>query len=149
VIGSLVLNGKPHSDRRPGIPKEVTQPSEAPKQTLISEATLSNGVLNYDRCRACPDGWSRLPTEEKCLWLRRQPHAELFLHMSTHERLELLFAFPESERQLWLLLLPPDDLTDLLQAAGGSREILAAQLDDATRLQVTALLAYKRISLVG
>ena len=63
--------------------------------------------------------------------------------MSTSEQLELLFAFPESERQLWLRLLPPDDLTDLLQAAGSSREALASRLDDATRLQVTALLAYK------
>jgi magnesium transporter len=31
----------------------------------------------------------------------------------------------------------------LLQAAGSSREVLASRLDDATRLQVTALLAYK------
>ena len=63
--------------------------------------------------------------------------------MSTSEQLELLFAFPESERHLWLRLLPPDDLTDLLQAAGSSREVLASRLDDATSLQVTALLAYK------
>ena len=39
--------------------------------------------------------------------------------------------------------MPPDDLTDLLQAAGPARGSLAALVDDTTRLQVTALLAYK------
>jgi magnesium transporter len=93
-----------------------------------------------------PDGWSHLPPEAKCLWLRAQPphqSHELFLHLTTREQLELLLALSQSERQVWLRLLPPDDVADLLQAAGTSRGMLASLLDDATRLQVTALLAYK------
>ena len=90
--------------------------------------------------------WLALSPEARYSWLRgleeRQSH-ELFLHLATHEQLGLLQALPDSERFLWLRLLPPDDLADLLQAAGSSRAALAASLDSATRLQVAALLAYK------
>jgi magnesium transporter len=92
------------------------------------------------------EDWLALSPEARCSWLRdleeRQSH-ELFLHLTTHEQLGLLHAVPDSERYVWLRLLPPDDLADLLQAAGSSRSALASLLDDATRLQVAALLAYK------
>jgi magnesium transporter len=92
------------------------------------------------------EDWVRLSPEARCSWLRgleqHQSH-ELFLHLTTHEQLSLLQALPESERHIWLRLLPPDDLADLLQAAGSSRSSLASLLDEATRLQVAALLAYK------
>jgi magnesium transporter len=93
-----------------------------------------------------PEDWSQLSPQARCSWLRalpqRQSH-DLFLHLTTREQMDLLLAFSDSERHIWLRLLPPDDLADLLQTAGNSRPALVSLLDDATRLQVTALLAYK------
>src|SRR6266404_2450347 len=46
-------------------------------------------------------------------------------------------------RRSWLRLLPPDDAADAIQEADESeRESLLGLLDDATRREVTALLAY-------
>jgi magnesium transporter len=56
---------------------------------------------------------------------------------------KLLLALPEKERRVWMRLLPPDDAADLLQSAPApEREGLSALLDEPTRKEVSALLAY-------
>jgi magnesium transporter len=90
--------------------------------------------------------WANLPKRERTPIFRGLPQREaneLFLGLSTHDQYELLLEVPEEERRAWLRLLPPDDPTDLLQAAGHARDVLASGLEDTTRLQITALLAYK------
>jgi magnesium transporter len=55
----------------------------------------------------------------------------------------LLEALPEAERRSWIRLLAPDDAADLIQAAKDEeREAFMALLDDPTRKEVVALLAY-------
>jgi magnesium transporter len=50
---------------------------------------------------------------------------------------------PAREQRSWLRSLPPDDAADLIQSAPlEKREALLALLDEATRREVTALLAY-------
>jgi magnesium transporter len=54
-----------------------------------------------------------------------------------------LLALPEKERRVWMRLLPPDDAADLLQSAPApQRDGLSALLDEPTRKEVSALLAY-------
>ncbi|HET8540278.1 MAG TPA: magnesium transporter [Anaeromyxobacter sp.] len=73
-----------------------------------------------------------------------RPEAEdFFLSRSARDQQELLLGLPPEERRSWIRLLPPDDAADLVQAAPQEeREGLRALLDDRTRMEVTALLAY-------
>jgi magnesium transporter len=90
--------------------------------------------------------WAELSKAKRAIVLRELPQRQaldLFFALSIHEQLELLLLMPEGERHAWLRVLPPDDLTDLLQMAGVARQVLASGLDEPTRLQLTALLAYK------
>src|ERR1700730_3349145 len=53
-------------------------------------------------------------------------------------------ALPEGERRIWMRLLPPVDAADLVQnAPQDQRTQLLELLDDTTRREVMALLAYK------
>jgi magnesium transporter len=90
--------------------------------------------------------WPELSQPERTHLLRSLPQHQandLFVGLSTHDQLGLLLNVSGEERRAWLRVLPPDDLTDLLQAAGPSRDVLLSALDESSRLQVTALLAYK------
>jgi magnesium transporter len=75
--------------------------------------------------------------------LSRTEAEELFVNLNTRDQAELLLALPPGERRLWLRLLPPDDAADVIQEAPvDERTGLLALLDDSTRTEVTALLAY-------
>lgn len=68
---------------------------------------------------------------------------EFFFDLPAADQAELLLALPNVERRRWIRLLPPDDAADLIQAADeGSRQSLIELLDEYTRKEVTALLAY-------
>lgn len=55
----------------------------------------------------------------------------------------MLLAMSAGERRVWLRLLPPDDAADVAQQVGPEdREAFLAMLDEATRREVTALMAY-------
>ena len=59
------------------------------------------------------------------------------------EQASLILALPHGERRLWFRLLPPDDAADLIQEAPfEERAQFLDLLDDATRTEVRALLAY-------
>ena len=70
--------------------------------------------------------------------------ADFFLGLSAHDQCDLLQRIPQDQRHVWIRLLPPDDAADLIQEAGPEhRDDLLLLLDEPTRKEVSALLAYK------
>ena len=75
--------------------------------------------------------------------LSRAEAEDVFWNLSAPDQVELLLALPAVERRGWMRLLAPDDAADAVQAAPAEeRDGLLALLDDSTRKEVTALLAY-------
>jgi magnesium transporter len=69
--------------------------------------------------------------------------ADFFLDLSAHDQCDLLQRLPADQRHVWIRLLAPDDAADLLQEAGPEhRGEMLALLDEPTRKEVTALMAY-------
>src|SRR4051812_11353092 len=93
------------------------------------------------------DTWEDLDDRDRVAAFAAIPREEaddLFFSLSSRDQLELLRALPPGERRIWLRLLPPDDSADVIQAAEeDERPNLLEQLDDVTRREVRALLAYK------
>ena len=93
------------------------------------------------------DNWSSLTPEEQVIAFQKLPYSEaddFFLTLSARDQAALVLALPASERRLWMRLLPPDDATDLIQETPEEeRPGLQALLDEYTRREVLALLAYK------
>ena len=91
--------------------------------------------------------WPALPEAERVTRFKALPHDEaddFFLSLDPVEQGNLLFALPPGERRLWLRLLPPDDAADMIQAVPPEeRPSLLELLDDTTRREVRALLAYE------
>jgi len=70
--------------------------------------------------------------------------ADFFLALSPHDQVSILFGLPEEQSHVWIRILPPDDVADLIQEAGPEyRDKLLTLLDEPTRKEVAALLAYK------
>ncbi len=92
-------------------------------------------------------GWSKLTLAERIKAFNELPRGltdNVFLSLGTLDQLELVENLPENEQRIWLRLLPPDDAADLLQLVGEpQRHKLLAELDETTRKEVNALLAYK------
>lgn len=90
--------------------------------------------------------WNLLVPEDRIESFRaleRTDAEDLFLELSARDQAELLLALPAPERRSWVRLLPPDDAADLIQEAGGEhRDALLQLLDEPTRKDVHALLAY-------
>jgi len=90
--------------------------------------------------------WPVLSLEERLEGLRLLPHAEaedLLLGLPAREQAELILGMSPGDRRSWMRLLPPDDAADVIQAAPEEeRDGLLALLDEPTRKEVAALLAY-------
>src|SRR6266705_1216947 len=90
--------------------------------------------------------WSSLSASARLEAFQALPRAEaedFFSDLSPPEQLELLLALPAVERRGWMRLLAPDDAADAVQAAPeAARDSLLALLDESTRHEVIALLAY-------
>ena len=91
--------------------------------------------------------WPRLTHAER-LKSFRELHtgekADFFLQLSAHDQCDLLLRLPEDQRHVWMRLLAPDDAADLVQEATiAEHNHLLALLDEPTRKEVCALLAYK------
>jgi magnesium transporter len=66
-----------------------------------------------------------------------------FLELAALDRAQILIGLPPTEQRWWLRALPPDDTADVVQKAPEEeRGRLMALLDEATRKEVVALLAY-------
>src|SRR4030067_343175 len=92
------------------------------------------------------EAWRLLPPEDRVEGFRalaRGDAEDFFLDLSSREQAELESLLPPGERRLWMRLLPPDDAADLIQEADEEeRPALLDLLDDVTRTEVLALLAY-------
>jgi len=92
------------------------------------------------------DAWPVLSAEERLEGLRLLPHADaedLLLSLPARDQAELILETSAGERRSWMRLLPPDDAADVVQAAPAEeRDALLALLDEPTRKEVAALLAY-------
>jgi magnesium transporter len=69
---------------------------------------------------------------------------EFFFDLSADDQAELVLNLRPGARRIWIRLLPPDDAADLIQAADEEhRDALLRLLDENTRREVLALLAYE------
>ena len=93
------------------------------------------------------DRWAKLPRNERTAAFHDLPRGQqddFFLMLSAHDQAELLRALPEDERRLWVRLLAPDDAADVLKHVDDhERPGLLALLDEPTRKEVNALLAFR------
>jgi len=93
------------------------------------------------------DTWSLLSPEDRLLAFKMVPYEDaedFFLSLSARDQASLLDALPAPERRGWMRLLPPDDAADVAQESYPTlRDELLGLLDDPTRKEVVALLAYQ------
>ncbi len=92
------------------------------------------------------DAWHVLSLEERVEGFRLLPRTdaeELFFTLAARDQYELIMGLPPGDRRSWLRLLPPDDAADVIQeATEEERAGMMAMLDEQTKKEVTALLAY-------
>ena len=93
------------------------------------------------------DRWPYLSHSERLKQFREMhtgEKADFFLDLSPHDQAFILFGLPEDQSHVWMRILPPDDAADLIQEAGPEwRDRLLDLLDEPTRKEVLALLAYQ------
>ncbi len=92
------------------------------------------------------DIWPILSLDEKVEGLNLIPRyeaEELFLSQDTHSQADILISMPHVSRRSWIRLLPPDDAADILQQLDKeNQDKILEHIDDPTRREVNALLAY-------
>jgi magnesium transporter len=92
------------------------------------------------------ESWDILSEEERVEGfqvLDRSDQTDFFLAATSRDQKMLLAAVRPAERRAWIRLLAPDDVADLLQLhAPAQRPELLEMLDELTRREVSALLAY-------
>lgn len=92
------------------------------------------------------DAWALLSDSDRMegfSLLSRGDAEEIFESLDASQQATLIANMPAGERKLWLRVLPPDDVADVIQSAGvEQRESLLGLLDPTTQREVTALLAY-------
>jgi len=110
----------------------------APAEERAGELGLTGADLR--------EAWPVLSTEEQLEGLALLTHAEteaLFMGMHAHDQADLLLAAPLPTRRSLMRFLPPDDAADVVQEADPEeRQALLELLDEPTRKEVVALLAY-------
>jgi magnesium transporter len=93
------------------------------------------------------DTWPLLAKADRALafhLLSREQAGDFFLALGAADQAELLGTLTPAETRNWIRVLPPDDAADLIQAADeGDRNGLLGLLDEATRREVSALLAHE------
>jgi magnesium transporter len=93
------------------------------------------------------DRWPYLSHKERLAQFRELHTGEkgdFFLALDAHDQLFLIQGLPKDQRHVWMRLLAPDDAVDVIQEADDEqREELLRLLDEPTRKEVVALLAYK------
>jgi len=113
----------------------------------VAGAAVS-AIEPFDRLTAdeLNDAWPALAHEERVegfSFLPRDDREDFFNALSTIDQAQLLLGLPERERRLRLRLLAPDDAADVLQlVALDERADFLGLLDEPTRHEVSALLAY-------
>jgi len=92
------------------------------------------------------DLWSELSPEEQISGFKSLSALEagkFFAELDARDQAKIILSLPLSERQLWIRVLNPDDAADVIQETDESeRQALLDMLDQVTRNEVSALLAY-------
>jgi magnesium transporter len=92
------------------------------------------------------EAWGLLDVEDRLAGFRaleRTEAEDFFLSLRSRDQAELLLVLPSVERRSWLRMLAPDDTADVIQEAPREEwPDLLALLDEPTRREVSALLAY-------
>lgn len=95
---------------------------------------------------AALESWSHQSADERVNTFRgltRNDREELFLDLPSADQAELIQSLPAHERRTYLRTLPPDDAADLIQQSSPEDgHALLELLDDTSRTEVRALLAY-------
>jgi magnesium transporter len=93
------------------------------------------------------DAWSSLRRSQRLSRFQALPHEQMdnfFLALDASAQSRLLLDLPEGEHRIFMRLLAPDDAADVIQESPKSvRQNLLNQLDDRTKQEVKALLAYR------
>src|SRR5688572_28306068 len=137
----------PTTSGRARRPSSITLPplstGEMPLPKLDEVAPEPDDELSVDELR---DAWPLLDLEERSDGLRvlpREDAEEFFIALPAHDQAKLILHFRPGQRRQWMRMLEPDDVADVIQEAGDQhRQTLLALLDDPTRKEVLALLAY-------
>src|SRR6218665_333639 len=99
-------------------------------------------IFPHERRDACP----ALSRDERVESFRLVPHAtadDFFLSLSSQEQANLLLSLPPGEGRCCLRLLSTDDPVDVIQSTPAeARDSLLLELDETTRREVHALMAY-------
>jgi magnesium transporter len=113
------------------------------KASMPPEAAQEAEAFEPEELR---DAWSLLSTAERLEGMRllsRSDQEDLFFTLPARDQAELILEMPPGDRRSWMRILAPDDAADVVQAAPAEeRDGLLALLDEQTRREVTALLAY-------
>lgn len=107
-----------------------------------STQSIEGGGLSPEDLR---DAWHVLTTDERGEGFRLLPRdvaEDFFFTLSPADQADIIRGLPAAERRSWMRFLPPDDAADVVQASGDDRDNLLALLDEPTRKEVSALLAY-------
>jgi magnesium transporter len=110
----------------------------------VTPAVAEPEDLSPDELR---EAWPALSAEERAEGLRLLPRdtaEDLFFSLGASEQVDVIFALPPPEQRSWVRGLAPDDAADLVQEApADQRDRLLSMLDEQTRKEVQALLAYR------
>lgn len=111
---------------------------------MAPDLPAAGSSISRDELR---DLWPILTTEERVDGLRLLPRPDaedLYLELSSADQCALVRGLPTAERRMWLRLLAPDDVVDLIQHAPPEEHAgLVALLDVVTQHDAAALLAFK------
>ncbi|PIQ86490.1 MAG: magnesium transporter [Candidatus Omnitrophica bacterium CG11_big_fil_rev_8_21_14_0_20_45_26] len=107
-------------------------------------ASASTADLTINEIR---EAWPVLSAEERFeafSLLDRESAQEFFMPLLARAKASLISQMTETDRTLWMRLLPLDDAADVIQVSHPKkRETLLSLLDDQSRQEVRALLLYK------
>ena len=114
------------------------------ENSVPNEPRTAGGILaTADSVLAA---WPALTLAERSDIFRALPRGEaedLFLSLEATDQAEILHLVSPTEQRSWVRLLAPDDVADLIQECPSEeRQGLLGLLDDTSRREVTALLAY-------
>ncbi len=126
----------PTSSTVPGFPAMARAAGEPPAE-FEEDAFLPSEL---------DEVWTFLSIEERvegfCI-LSRSDAEDLFDRLNATDQARLILALPQADRRSWMRFLEPDDAADVVQSAEPEdRDPLLNLLDEGTRKEVGALLAY-------
>ena len=121
-------------------------PSADPQDRSSPEQALDPNLNTRVAAADLRDAWPVLDPEarvEGFRYLTSSDAEEFFLELSAFDRAQVILGLPVAEQRWWIRALPPDDVADVIQEAPDeARSRLLALLDEPTRREINALLAY-------